>query len=82
MVSKKSKVCSDHPGGDLVKQRIKTETVAACEPGDVAAVCGVPPSLDSLTFREFVRMANEMGVSPTSLLLKLAPRCGPLEHQG
>ena len=65
-----------------MKQRNKIETMTVRELGDVAALCGVPPSLDSLTFREFIRKAAELGVTPTSLLLKLAPRHDPSARQG
>lgn len=39
-------------------------------------------NIETMTFRDFVRMANEMEMHPTSLLLKLAPQCGSLGHQG
>lgn len=69
------------PWGRLVNQHIEIETMTVREPGDMPAFAGVPPSLESFTFRDFVRMANEMEMHPTSLLLQLAPQCESSGHR-
>jgi len=58
------------------QQFINIKTMTVRDLGDAAITRGVPPSLDDMTFADFVRVANELGVDPTSLLLKLAPQCG------
>jgi len=39
-------------------------------------------NIETMSFREFVRMANQLGVSPTDLLLRLSLQRDSLGHQG